>query len=315
MIFNVLCLLGVLCKIGVYLRPTYYQDPYDITPQLIIKMQAATHLPKLQVGQTAAEWRVLFEAAVALIKEEKENIKLLPLAINRSSSDRAWAVRAKSKDTLREALDELVFLIDGHPSRLVAAGNFFSVRPNETLTQANLAEYFFKVLDSGKTAGMNFDVIAIKFLQHVPHGHKTYTEWEARINAGLDEAGVISIFYSVRNHLSSRGESASQIKGVKADVFNVQKEEVMPRWAKGLAEEVNELKRKITIPKHQEPLSDSSCSSEHELFKVETMDVCNICGKSNHEAKNCFKRKCKKCTGNGHDAEKPIKVSPKEKTN
>ena len=108
-------------------------------------------------------------------KGGKRKNKLLLLAINRSSSDRAWAVRATSKDTLREALDELVFRIDGRPSRLVAAGNFFSVRPNEALTQANLAEYFFKVLDSGKTAGMNFDVIAIKFLQHVPLGHKTYT--------------------------------------------------------------------------------------------------------------------------------------------
>ena len=116
-------------------------------------MQAVTHLPQLQVGQTAAEWRVLFEAAVALIKEEKEKIKLLPLAINRSGSDRAWAVRATNKDTLQEALDELVFRIDGRPSRLVAAGNFFSVRPKEALTQANLAEYFFKVLDSAKRLG------------------------------------------------------------------------------------------------------------------------------------------------------------------
>ena len=127
MIFNMLYLSGILCKIGVYLCPTYYQDLYDITPQLIIKMQAATHLPQLQIVQTAAEWRVLFEAAVALIKEEKEKIKLLPLAINRSGSDRAWIVRATSKDTLREALDELVFQIDGRPSRLVAAGNFFGV--------------------------------------------------------------------------------------------------------------------------------------------------------------------------------------------
>ena len=187
---------------------------------------------------------------------------------------------------------------------MVAAGNFFSGRPNEALTQANLAEYFFKVLDSGKTAGMNFDVIAIKFLQHVPRGHKTYTEWEARINGSLDEAGVMSIFDSVRNHLSSRGESANPIKDVKAEVFNVQNEEVMPRWAKDLVEEVNELKRRIAIPKHQKPSSDSSCSSEQEVFKADTMDVCNKCRKNNHVAKICFKRKCKKCTGNGHDTEK-----------
>ena len=99
----------------------------------------------------------------------------------------AWAVRATNKDTQQEALDELEFRIDGRPSRLVAAGNFFSVRPKEALTQANLAEYFFKVLDSGITAGMKFDIIAIKFLQHVPHGHKTFTEWETRINSELDE--------------------------------------------------------------------------------------------------------------------------------
>ena len=211
-------------------------------------MQAVTHLPQLQVGQTAAEWRVLFEAADALIKEEKEKIKLLPLAINRSGSDRAWAVRATNKDTLQEALDELVFRIDGRPSRLVVAGNFFSSRPKEALTKANLAEYFFKVLDSGKTTGMKFDVIAVKFLQHVPHGHKTFTEWETRINSELDEAGVMSIFDSVRNYFSIRGESANPIKDIKAEVFKVQKE-VMPHWAKDLAEEVNELKRRIAIPK------------------------------------------------------------------
>ena len=276
-------------------------------------MQAVTHLPQLQVGQTAVEWRVLFEAAVALIKEEKEKIKLLPLAINRSGSDRAWAVRATNKDTLQEVLDEPVFRTDGRPSRLVAAGNFFSVRPKEALTQANLAEYFFKVLDSGKTAGIKFDVIAIKFLQHVPHGHKTFTEWETRINSELDEAGVMSIFDSVLNYFSIRGESTNPIKDTKAEVFKVQKEEVMPHWAKDLVEEVNELKRRIAIPKHQEPSSDSSCSSEQEVFKADTMDVCNICGKSNHEAKSCFKRKCKKCTGNGHDAEKCPSKFPRRK--
>ena len=116
-------------------------------------MQAVTHLPQLQVGQTAAEWRVLFETAVALIKDEKEIIKLLPLAINRSGSDRAWAVGATNKDTLQEVLDELVFRIDGRPSRLVAAGNFFSVRPKEALTQANLAEYFLSYWTQAKRLG------------------------------------------------------------------------------------------------------------------------------------------------------------------
>ena len=91
------------------------------------------------------------------------------------------------------------------------------------------------------------------------------------------------------------------------------KKEVMPHWAKDLAEEVNELKRRIAIPKHQKPASDSSCSSEKEVFKADTMDVSNIRGKNNHVAKNCFKRKRKKCTGNGHDAEKC--PSKKEKTN
>ena len=160
---------------------------------------------------------------------------------------------------------------------------------------------------------MKFDVIAIKFLQHVPHGHKTFTEWETRINSELDEAGVMSIFDSVRNYLSIRGESANPIKDIKAEVFKVQKEEVMSHWVKDLAKEVNELKRRIAIPKHQEPSSDSSCSSEQKVFKAETMDVCNICGKSNHEAKNCFKRKCKKCTGNGHDAEKCPSKLPRRK--
>ena len=103
-------------------------------------------------------------------------------------------------------------------------------------------------------AGMNFDVIAIKSLQHIPHGHKTYTEWEARINAGLDEAGVMSIFDSVRNYFLSRVESANPTNDIKAEVFNAQKEEGIPTWAKDLVEEVNELKRRIAIPKYQDPL-------------------------------------------------------------
>ena len=123
----------------------------------------------------------------------------------------------------------------------------------------------------------------------------------------------MSIFGSVRNYFSIRGESANPIKDIKAEVFKVQKEEVKPHWAKDLVEEVNELKRRIAIPKHQEPSSDSSCSSEQEGFKAETMDVCNICGKSNHKAKNCFKRKCKKRTGNGHDAENTHQSFPEGK--
>ena len=83
----------------------------------------------------------------------------------------------------------------------------------------------------------------------------------------------MSIFDSVRNYFLIRGKSANPIKDIKAKVFKVQKEEVMPNRAKDLAEEVNELKRRIAIPKHQEPSSDSSCSSEQEVFKMETMDA------------------------------------------
>ena len=123
----------------------------------------------------------------------------------------------------------------------------------------------------------------------------------------------MSIFDSVRNYFSIRVESANPIKDIKAEVFKVQKEEVMPHWVKDLVEEVNELKGRIAIPKHQQPSSDSSCSSEQEVFKAETMDVCIYAGKAIIKPKIFSKGSARNARAMAMMRKNAHQVSPKKK--
>ena len=77
-------------------------------------------------------------------------------------------VKASEKLTLKAALDELESRVDGKVTRLVATQRFFELRPTTVVSVRNLSEFFFKVLETGNTARVTYDLIALKFLQQIP---------------------------------------------------------------------------------------------------------------------------------------------------
>ena len=145
-------------------------------------------IPTLHVGQKVSEWRLLFEAALSLVPKEADRVKMLPLAVNRSGADRAWAVRAAKKATLEEALDELESRLDGEPSRWTLTTDFYKLAPSQPLKPANLGDFFFAVLDTGVAAKVPYDLIAIKFLEHIPGGQKIYNDLKEKVDVAKTEA-------------------------------------------------------------------------------------------------------------------------------
>ena len=85
-------------------------------------------IPHLQPEQCVKDWRAAYVSATSLLKET-ERIQLLPMAVDRSPSDQAWAVWATSKTTLQEALNELEARIDvqSQKSRLRAVTDVYKL--------------------------------------------------------------------------------------------------------------------------------------------------------------------------------------------
>ena len=249
----------------------------------------------------------MYTSASALLKQP-EQIQFLPIAVDRSPADQAWASKAAKHTTLKEALDELELRLDGKPTRFVAVKTFFELKPAARISLTNLSEFFFDVLEAGKSAEMTFDLIALKFLQHVPGSTKLFTDNESKIKADMTE-----------DALSRMAKVDPSF--IKEEVFAVEEciqahEETIPRWAEQLRSEVMEIKQSLQPQSQVDPRSSDSCSSSTDdafysnpsKTKSETAgsnsnNSCSICGLKNHLAKTCFKRICKSCNGRGHDAE------------
>lgn len=260
-------------------------------------------IPILHVGQKVSEWRHLFEASVSLVSKETDRVKMLPLAVNRSGADRAWAVRAAKQTTLKAALDELETRLDGEPSRWTLATDFYKLAPTQPLKPSNLGDFFFAVLDTGVAAKVPYDLIAIKFLEYLPGGQKFYSDLKQKIDAAQSEAAVIEVY----DHICKapiKWEASAGVK-IKAEVFKVDsKEEDMPAWASRFLEQVGGVKAK----KYRPETTDSSTETSDDQVLIAKPGAahreCSVCGKKNHVAEKCYKRKCANCSGLGHDAGK-----------
>ena len=273
-------------------------------------------IPHLKKGQSVKEWRFLYTSATALLKQP-EQIQFLPIAVDRSPADQAWASKAAKHSTLKEALDELELRLDGKPTRFVAVKTFFELKPAARISLTNLSGFFFDVLEAGKSAEVTFDLIALKFLQHVPGSTKLFTDNESKIKADMTEDALIEFFDIVKSKLSRMAKADPTF--IKEEVFAVEEsiqaqEETIPRWAEQVRSEVMEIKQSLQPQSQVVPRSSDSCSSSTDdafynnasKTKSETAgsnNSCSICGFKNHLAKTCFKRICKSCNGRGHDAE------------
>ena len=267
-----------------------------------------TLIPQLKEDVTVKEWRRLFECAVAGLKDDKARIAYIPFAVQRSSADTKWALEASKKTTLKGALDELEARIDGKKSRLVAASEFFNLKPARKITKdSELSEFFFDVLEKGAAAAVPHDLVMLKFMECVPRAAKMFDECEADIKADMTEPNMVTIFDKVRKTLSKNNvpDSAAHHVQVKQEVF-YSGEERVPKWAEELRSQVEGIKEVLGM---QETSSEATSSDDQAYYsnnnakktEVSKKPLCSICSKKNHSAENCYQRVCAKCNGKGHD--------------
>ena len=197
-------------------------------------------IPHLQPEQCIKDWRVAYVSATSLLKET-ERIQLLPMAMDRSPADQAWAVQATSKATLQEALDELEARIDVQKSRLRAVTDFYKLAPLNKITEANLSDFFFDVFQASKTARLTYDHAAFKLLQHIPECSKLCND--GGIKSDMSGEELFALFDKVRSKLT---ESASAPERVfYSEVPTGEQEECLPDWASDIQQQLTKVKESL----------------------------------------------------------------------
>lgn len=261
-------------------------------------------IPHLKTGQKVRDWRVLYAASTSLL-EDAQKIGYLPIAVDRSPADQKWASEATKKETLKDALDELELRLDGRKTLFQATSDFFDLKPGSKISPANMSEFFFEALEAGKAAAVTNDMIAMKFLKHMPGATKLYSENEKKIKREMTEAHLMALFDDVKEKVTKRAKKPAEV----TEVFLTEESEPMPKWAAELKAQVSALESSF----HSFSSTDSGAEDQHRAYLVskekfkkssEPLKPCTICGKSNHSERKCFKRVCAKCSGKGHDADK-----------
>ena len=217
-------------------------------------------IPHLQKGQSVKAWRILYTAATPGLSEEQQRT-LLPVVVDRSTADQAWACKAAERTTLKAALDELEARLDCKPTRLVATQLFFELKPTEAVSLKNLSEFFFQVLDSGNTASVAYDLIALKFLQQIPGATKLFSENETDIEGNMTEEKVMALFDKVKRRLQEKETRRAE---KKEEVFIAEELEKVPRWAEELQGDIAGLQKALRTDRKRNVELSNSCPSEDE---------------------------------------------------
>ena len=217
-------------------------------------------IPHLQKGQSVKSWRILYTAATPGLSEEQQRT-LLPVVVDRSTTDKAWACKAAGKTTLKEALDDLQARLDCKLTRLDAAQKFFELKPAAAVSLENLSEYFFQVLEAGSIASVAYDLIALKFLQPIPGATKLFSENEAELKENMSEEQVIAIFDKVKRRLQEKDRGKAE---KKEESFMAEGLEKVPKWAEDLREDIMGLQKTLQggrmkmVPEASDSLSHES---------------------------------------------------------
>ena len=221
-------------------------------------------IPHLQTDQCIRDWRVAYVSATSLLKET-ERIQLLPMAVDRSPAEQAWAVVATSKTTLEEALNELEARIDVQKSRLRAVTDFYKLAPLNKIIEANLSGFFFDVFQASKTAGLTYDHAAFKLLQHIPECSKLCND--SIIKSDMSEEQLFALFDKVRAKLTE-GSSNSEMVFYSEAPTDKQKE-CLPVWASDIQQQLIKIKESLEL---QKPLSKSSPKDPQSQKQRQTFD-------------------------------------------
>ena len=106
-------------------------------------------IPALMPGQSINDWGRLYKRATALFASDKQKIDSLPVYVcrNEGEVEIALLVVEEEQEDLDKALKRLSELIDGKPSRVLAAKKFF-----ESSVTGELKTTFFILKKLGKEA-------------------------------------------------------------------------------------------------------------------------------------------------------------------
>ena len=255
-------------------------------------------IPHLKVDILVRDWRKSYLAAIALL-EEKQKVVILPIYVTRSHGDQNWAHKAAEKNTIKEALDYLQLHLDGETSRLIKANEFFDLKPRdkeEPMNRAEISSFWFKVLDIGTNAEIGNDLMVLKFLQFVPHGHKVYEKLKENIKSDMSDENVTKVFDEIQKRISTVTHQQVVVK--KESVFV--NEEPVTEIIERMQKQIDDLKEEMGTNESRnqgfwENVTNSDSSDEEDsrsegtvLFnrpKHKQDMFCSICKKTNHTAK------------------------------
>ena len=277
-------------------------------------------IPALMPGQSIQDWGRLYKRATALFASDKQKIDSLPVYVCRNEGEVEIALLVVEENTdgdLDKALKRLSELVDGKPSRVLAAQKFF-----ECPVTGERKTTFFILKKLGKEAEFSNDVVLLRFLSLLPSGVKFYEDNKSKIKAAMTDAELLEMFALLQPQLDKAQKQTKQetqiiIKQEKDDgfVFAADSEEnLRPVDYTG---ELDALKGELDSIKHYLlDQNEGNWAEERECDETEAEEVyyayngaqnrqkstrrCYICDRQGHMATQCFKRKCRACGKLGH---------------
>ena len=274
-------------------------------------------IPALMPGQSIQDWGRLFKRATALFASEKQKIDSLPVYVCRNEGEVEIAllvVEENTDDNLDKALKRLSELVDGKPSRVLAAQKFF-----ECPVTGELKTTFFILKKLGKEAEFSNDVVLLRFLSLLPSGVKFYEDNKTKIKAAMTDADLLEMFALLQPQLDKAQNHTKQetqiiIKQEKDDgfVFAADSEEnLRPIDYTGeldaLKGELDSIKHYLLDQNEENWAEERECDETEEVYyaygaqnRQKSTRRCYICDRQGHMATQCFKRKCRACGKMGH---------------
>ena len=163
-------------------------------------------IPALMPGQSIQDWGRLYKRATALFASDKQKIDSLPVYVCRNEGEVEIALLVVEENTdgdLDKALKRLSELVDGKPSRVLAAQKFF-----ECPVTGERKTTFFILKKLGKEAEFSNDVVLLRFLSLLPTGVKFYEDNKSKIKAAMTDAELLEMFALLQPQLDKAQKQA-----------------------------------------------------------------------------------------------------------
>ena len=165
-------------------------------------------IPALMPGQSIQDWE-RYKRATALFASDKQKIDCLPVYVCRNEGEIEIALLVVEEDPedLDKALERLSELVDGKPSRVLAAKKFF-----EFSVTGELKTTFFILKKLGKEAEFPNDVVLLRFLGLLPSGVKFYEDNKEKIKLTMTDVELLAMFALLQPQLDKAQNQTKQCR-------------------------------------------------------------------------------------------------------